>query len=342
MNNIVDIDGSYKEGGGQILRTATLFSVVFQKPCHIFNIRKNRPKPGLKLQHLQGLKALAKFCVGEIKGAEITSQEIFFYPGNKRTKKLFVNIETAGSITLVLQSLILPATLACEPVEINFQGGATDTHFAPTMNYLTEVLFFFLQKMGIKIKTKIKKRGYYPKGGAKVKVTVYPVERLKPINLLESGDLQKIKILSCASNFLKKAIVAERQADKAEEALKSLSIPMEKEIKYFNTFCAGSSIDVFALYKNTILGANALGKRGKLAEKVGEEAAEDIKKEIKIKACLDRFMADQILPYVALASGKSKFSVSKITNHALTNMRVIEKFVSGKFTYRDNVIEYRS
>mgnify|MGYP000117906937 CR=1 FL=1 len=136
---MIEIDGSYGEGGGQILRTALALSAVTKKPCYIFNIRKNRENPGLGVQHLVGVQALAELCNAKIEGAEIGSREIFFEPNDIFLKEIEVKIETAASITLILQMLLLPILLGSHPVKIKFKGGATDTFFSPTIDYFRYV-----------------------------------------------------------------------------------------------------------------------------------------------------------------------------------------------------------
>jgi RNA 3'-phosphate cyclase len=337
---MIEIDGSIGEGGGQILRTACALSAVTKKPCRIFNIRKSRPKPGLATQHLLGIQALAQLCNGKLEGDYLGSEEIKFYPGEIKSRNLQVKIETAGSITLVLQTLIPPALFAPDPLKINFNGGATDTFFSPTIDYFQNVFLKILEKMNAKVEINILKRGYYPEGGAQIEVTVSPF-KLKTFNLTERGKLQKILAISGASEFLKKKKVAERQLAGVREVLGKLKLPIEERVEYNKTQCPGSQICLAALFENTVIGADNLGKLGKRSEDVGKEASLELLKEEKSRACLDKHLADQILPYLALASGKSQATISEITNHCKTNIWVIEKFLEGKLEVKGNLITWR-
>ena len=327
---MIKIDGGYLEGGGQILRTASALSAVTQKPCHVFNIRKGRSKPGLMPQHLLGIQALAQLCNGRLEGDSLGSEEIKFSPGGIYRDRVSANIPTAGSITLALQSLIPPALFAPSPIKISFEGGATDTFFSPTLDHFRYVFLKILEKMGGKVEVNILKRGYYPEGGARVEVKVSP-SKLKPINLTERGELKKILVISGASNALKNKKVSKRQLMGMREILGKLKLPIEEKVEYYDTRCPGSQICLIAEFENTIIGSDNLGKLGKRAEDVGKEVALELLKEQKSDACLDKHLADQILPYLALASGKSQVKVSEVTNHCKTNIWVIEKFIEGKF-----------
>ncbi len=336
---MIEIDGSYLEAGGQILRTACALSAVTKKPCRVFNIRRSRPKPGLSPQHLLGIQALSQLCNGKLEGDYLGSEEIKFYPGEIRAKDLQIKIETAGSITLVLQTLIPPALFSPEPIKIIFSGGATDTFFSPTIGYFQYVFLKILEKMEGEVEVNILRRGYYPEGGARVEVTIHPA-KLKKLNLTERGKLQKILVISGASEFLKAKKVAERQIAGVKEVFGKLKLPMEEKKEYYQTQCPGSQIGLVALFENTVIGTDNLGKLGKRAEDIGKEAALELLKEQKSEACLDKHSADQILPYLALVKGKNSITVSEITNHCKTNIWVIEKFLEGKFEIKGNLIKW--
>ena len=339
---MIEIDGATGSGGGQILRTACTLAVVTKKPCHIFNIRAKRPKPGLMPQHLLGIQALTQLCNGRLEGDFLGSEEIKFYPSeiNRSQTSIKVKIETAGSITLVLQTLIPPTLFAPEPVKISFDGGATDTFFSPTIDYFQYIFLKILEKMGGKVKINILKRGYYPEGGAQIEVVISP-SKLKSFNLTERGKLRKILVISGASEFLKSKKVAERQLAGVREILGKLKLPIEEKVEYCKSQCPGSQVCLAALFENTVMGTDNLGKLGKRAEDVGKEAALELLKEQKSQACLDKHLADQILTYLALAKGKSQVTVSEITNHCKTNIWVIEKFLDGKFGIKENLITWR-
>lgn len=329
----IQIDGSHGEAGGQIIRTAVAFSAVTGKPCRITNIRKGRPQPGLKAQHLRGIEAVAQLCNANTKGLNMGSIEIEFIPGPLSHKHLSVDVGTAGSVTLILQSLLIPAIHTKEELVFEITGG-TNVKWSPTVEYFQRVFCHYMEMMGIDIHIDVLNHGFYPKGNGKVKVTVKP-SQLIPINLTERKGEPKIHAWSVASEELKKANVAERQIEGTKLDLES------KNIIYDKTHSIGSSLDLCAVYGNCVLGANFLGERSIKAENVGEKAASLLKKQLDSDSCLDEWMADQLLPYMALSGGESKVSVTEVTKHAETNIWVIEKFLPVKFSVDSNTITCR-
>lgn len=321
---MIEIDGSIGEGGGQILRTSVAFSAVMQEPVRVVNIRAKRKNPGLRAQHMNAIKAVAELCNAKTKGVGIGSGDIEFIPGKIKTKKLNIDIGTAGSITLVLQALMIPAVYTKEILEIKIRGG-TDVKLSPSIDYLRFVTLPILKKLGYTAEIELIRRGYYPAGGGLVIARIYPAEELKRINLPERGKILSIKGISHAHKDLQKAEVAERQAGSARRDIFN-KITMESKIQkeYADALSYGSGITLYAETEDSILGSDAPGEKGKKAEIVGNEAAEDLINEILSNAPIDKHMTDQIIPYLALAKGS--VLASEITRHALTNIEIVKKF----------------
>jgi RNA 3'-terminal phosphate cyclase (ATP) len=333
---MIEIDGSYLEGGGQIIRTAISLSAITQKPVHIFNIRKGREKPGLRPQHLEGMRAAAKICSAETDGLTLNSLEVVFKPGDIQGGTYTIDTKTAGSITLILQTLVPIGIFAKAPLTLTIRGG-TAVPFSPTTEYFQHILCFFLEKMGIHIFIDTKKHGFYPKGGGEVLLKVEP-NKLQNINLVESGELKKIDVVSIASKYLKQSQVAERMI----EGYKKILPKADARFQYVDTISPGCFIRSHAHFENSKLGADALGKRGKRAEDVGLEAAQKLKESLDTGAPIDSWMVDQILPYMALAAIYTKepshIKIPQLTKHAETNVWVIRKFLAVDIEIQNNIM----
>lgn len=327
---MIQIDGS--EAGGQLVRTACALSAITCTPFKITSIRGARPQPGLKVQHLEGIKSIAELCNAETKGLAVGSKELEFFPKKLEPKDLKVSISTAGSIGLVLQALTL-VTSQMKPITIEIEGGGTWNKWAPPVLYLQKVLFPLL---GDESEITILRDGFYPNGGAKVKVLSKPLTA-KPIEIVEAGNIESVSVFSIASKSLEKSRVAERQSETAKELIKEkLGIKANAETNYVESVSSGSGVLVLIRTRNSILGGDSLGELGKPAEGIAKEAVKNLVFE-HANGAVDRHAADMLLPYMALA-GSGKIKASEITHHIRTNISVIEKFLPVKFEIVSNVI----
>jgi RNA 3'-phosphate cyclase len=325
---MIEIDGSMLEGGGSIVRISVGLAALVGKPVRVYNIRAKRENPGLREQHLEGIRAVAKLCGGRLEGDEIGSREIRFWPGEVKAGRLRVNIRTAGNITLVLQPLMLASLRADGPVEVEFEGGATDAPLAPPIDYLKNVTFPILARMGYRCEIECFRRGHYPKGGARAKAILNP-SRLEPLRAVERGKVLKICGVSHCVRLPRS--IAERQANAAKKVLLKEGYDADIEIEAYEPgkdphVAPGTGIVLWAECEGGILGASALGERGKPAEKVGEEAAQELITELRTGAAVDKHLTDQLVPYLALARNSEIFC-SEITLHTLTNVELVKKFL---------------
>ena len=324
---MIEIDGSIGEGGGQVLRTSLALSAVLRREVRIFNIRAGRAEPGLKAQHLTGARALAQICGASSKGLKIGSTELIFNPGRVKAGSFHFDVGTAGSITLVLQTLMPLLPFVLGKVEVAITGG-TDVKWSPPIDYLRLVTIPFLERMGVHASISVSLRGHYPKGGGMVRFTSTPTAVLTNITGGEDG---KVTAIRGVSHSVKLPVhVAERQASAATRIVEEKNFPPPKiEIDVSENgpnMGPGSGIVLCAITSNGgLLGGDSLGERGRPAEVVGEDAARKLLEEIGSGAFLDRHMGDMIVPYVALAEGVSDLSLSQVTLHTLTNVKVAER-----------------
>jgi RNA 3'-phosphate cyclase len=213
-----EIDGNQKSGSGTILRLAIALSAITQQPLHIVNIRKQRPQPGLKRQHLESVLTAAKLCNATVEGAKLGSEELWFTPKPIIGGTVEAVIETAGSIPMLFMAVLPICIYAKNPVTIHVTKGGTDTLHAPTVNYLRFILLPTLHKMGVKANLTVQKYGYYPKGMGEATLTVEPSSMLWPIQLESFGNLESVTGVSVCT-FLAERQVAKRQANAAIQTL---------------------------------------------------------------------------------------------------------------------------
>ncbi len=298
-----------------------------KQPCRIFNIRAKRVNPGLQIQHIESINAIAKLCNAQTKGVALRSTEMEFYPEEIKKSVIKINIPTAGSIGLVLQPIMIAASL--HKIEVHVHGGATNGKWAVPINYLKYVLLGILKNANYKATIDMERYGYYPVGGAMVRFESQK-SNLEPFEILEQGDIIEIKGISHASQDLEKANVVKRQSMSAIKELESIDIKKDIAEKYVKTQCPGSGIDLWAETSTSVLGSGSLGERGRRAEDVGKDAGQKLIEQIKSNAPIDEYAADQLIPYMALV-GKGKIKASNITDHCRTNIWVTERFMPVKF-----------
>ncbi|MBI2105297.1 RNA 3'-phosphate cyclase [Candidatus Woesearchaeota archaeon] len=335
---MLEIKGDYLEGGGQIIRTALALSILTGKQFTIADIRKGRAQPGLKEQHLQTVRVAAKLCNANVQGDNLHSTNLSFAPRKITNTNLEVNISTAGSTALVLQSLLIAGTQ--NNLNIHIKGGGTWNTNASSIIYFQKVLIPIMQKINYNVNIEAINQGFYPKGGAELKVTTKKAI-LSDLNLVSRGKLISLNCFSHASGYLKKRNVAERQSEAVKKILSEYSKDIIVRNEYFHSLSPGSGILLTAEFENTILGFDVVGEKRNTAEQVGHEAAIGLKKQLDSKATVDEFMSDQLLPYMALAKGNSKIKINELTKHAETNIWLIKQFLNIDFSIKNKIINIK-
>lgn len=316
---MIEIDGSLGEGGGQILRTLLALSTITQKPIRIYNIRANRPNPGLRPQHLTVVKAFQKVADAEVKGAEVGSREIFFTPSDIKEGRYVFDVGTAGSVTLLAQALI-PALINTRS-ELVLRGG-THVKWSPTYDYFENVFVPAIRRMGVDIHTNIIRYGFYPHGGGEIKITVKP-SSLKAFQRYNKNEKEygKVRGVIVLSNLPGHVARRERKV-----ILSEFNEVEDIKIREVEALDPGNSI---TLWKGFV-GADVLGEKGVRAEEVAKKVCTELKDQFDFD--VDVHLSDQLLIYMALA-GKSELYVKEITSHAKTNAKIIEKFLDIEFKF---------
>jgi len=330
---VIEVDGSKKSGSGTILRLSVALSAVSEQPLHIYNIRQNRPQPGLKPQHLEAVLTAARLCDAEVTGAVLNSRELWFNPRTVKGGTVEAEIGTAGSIPMLLMTVLPICLYAEKTVRLHVSRGGTDVLHSPTINYTRYVLVPVLRRIGLTATLTVGKYGYYPKGMGEVTLNVEPCKSLKPLRLDDFGEISSIKGVSVCT-FLSDRHVAERQAKAANNYLnergQEASIQIVNDTS--NPIQKGSSLVLWAeTSSNVLLGADAIGELGKTSEAVGREAAEKLCTEIAAKPTVDVHLADMLIPYVTLAQGKSAYLTRILTEHLQTNIWLVEEILKVKF-----------
>jgi RNA 3'-phosphate cyclase len=308
-----------------MLRTAVVWSLLTRTPFRMVRIRENRRDPGLKAQHLHVLRAVAALGPVGVEGDRLGSKELRFRPAPLRGAQATVDVGTAGSLTLILQTLLPAILLAQGDSRIRLVGG-TDVAWSPPIDWFVDVALGPALRRAVRLRLDVRRRGFYPAGGGEIELEGGGWrEDVGPLNGAARGPLKSIRIRSFASESLSSRRVAERQAEAAAAALAGQGVVPETTVSYGETRSPGSVLSCVAESADGWkLGASALGERGRPAEEVGAQAAAGLAKELASGACVDEHAADQILPWLALCGGVVE--ASEVSAHARSNMEVIERF----------------
>lgn len=328
---MIIIDGSYGEGGGQILRTSLSLSACFKKPFFIVNIRKGREKPGILPQHLTGINATAKICEATVENNELYSLSLKFIPKTIIGGEYYFNVaekkRSAGAVTLIIQAILPILFFASKPSKVILEGG-THVPFSPIFDYLENVLIPTIKKFSFFCKAKIERYGFYPVGGGKVVLEVEPFKKgnQNVMEFLERGKLEKIKIISKVGKLNKS--IAQRQVNQAYQLLKSFN--PEILVEEVKSISPGTYTFILAQFENIAVGFSSLGEIGKPAEKVAEEAVKEFLEYYNSKGVVDYHLADQLPVFIVLSNTLCRYKTNKITNHLRTNLWVIKNFLPEK------------
>ncbi len=322
------IDGSYGEGGGQILRTSLSLAMITGRSLKLVNIRGGRKKPGLRPQHLTSVQACASVCGARVVGAELGAKELTFAPGAIVATSYEFHIGTAGAATLVLQTILPPLSRAAGEFNLVVNGG-THVPWSPPYHYFAQVFVPTVNRLGLKCEPFISRWGWYPKGGGKIQVKLRPHNPLNSLNLDQPFDLKGITVISASSRLPEHVRV--RQKRQLQVRLQKAGLKGEIELLDVPASNPGSLVFICVQGRESVAGFSALGARGKPAERVADEAADALFYFLDSQAALDPYLADQILIYLASTPGEHRFTTSSITQHLLTNAWVIEQFLPVQF-----------
>jgi RNA 3'-terminal phosphate cyclase (ATP) len=319
---MIEIDGSQGEGGGQVLRTTLGLSALTGKPVTVTNIRANRSPPGLRAQHVVAVEAAAAVGDAEVEGAALGARRLVFRPRAVRTGHHAFKIGTAGSATLVLQT-VLPALLRADgPTQLLLQGG-THNPLAPPYEFLARAYLPLLERMGPKVTAILDRPGFYPAGGGQLRVEVQPAARLEPLELLERGEVKAVRARAIVSRLPRdiaerELAVVRRRLRWPEEAL----VVVEEE----RARGPGNALILEVEHARGVEVFSGFGERGVRAEEVARAAVDELEAWLEADVPVGEHLADQLLLLLALAGGGS-FRTLPLSGHAATQIDVIRRFL---------------
>ncbi|HSN05480.1 MAG TPA: RNA 3'-terminal phosphate cyclase [Nitrospira sp.] len=331
---MLTIDGSRYSGSGSIVRQAVAFSALTDRAIYVINARAKREKPGLRPQHLRVVEAIAELVNGRTEGLTQGSQEFTFQPGPLKTGRHYHwDIGSAGSTTMLSLGILPVLAFARAPVCVELRGGLFQD-FAPSVFHLQHVLLPMLGSMGLSAEVEIVRPGYVPRGDGILRLTVSPLSKpFKPLIREEAGPVRRLWGIALSSH-LEERHVSRRMAEAAQERLEESGYAAEIESRH-DTLSPqrGAALALFADREGAVrLGADRAGALRRSAESIGKHAAGQLLDDLATGATVDRFAADQIIPFAALAEGESRFIIPGMTDHVLTSAWLAELFLGAQVT----------
>ncbi|MGJ8657830.1 MAG: RNA 3'-terminal phosphate cyclase [Akkermansiaceae bacterium] len=322
---MIEING--QDGGGQILRSALSLSMITGKGFRMVKIRGGRSKPGLMRQHLTCVKAALEVCGGAASGADMHSTELVFKPGKVRAGDYVFKIGTAGSTTLLFQTL-LPALMLTDGVSKLEVHGGTHNPMAPSADFIERAFLPQIRAMGVGVKFECVRYGFAPAGGGCIKAEIHPVSELAAISILERGGSVSKKVECVLANVRKEVATKELSSVKSslEWGEKDVELKICDEVDG-----SGNALFIEEVFENAVIHITSLGAKAKSAGKVASDAVKAYRTFVKSKAAVGARLADQLLLPMALA-GSGEIRTIAVTNHIGTNMKLIEKFIGVKFS----------
>lgn len=320
----LEIDGSLGEGGGQILRTALTLSAITGRAFVLRNIRARRPQPGLKPQHVRAIAAAAAICGGRHSAVTAGALQLEFTPGALRAGSYRFDIGTAGSTGLVLQT-VAPALAFADGASSIILTGGTHVPWSPDFHYLDWQWRPFLERIGFVFSLALERAGFYPPGGGEIHARIEPVTRLRPLVLVERGRLARLQGVSGVARL--PLAVAGRQRDRLLDRLQRFREFAEIRIESVPAPSPGTYLVLLAEFSRGRYCGTGLGARGKRAETVADEVADDFERFLASNGAVDEHLADQLVIPLALAGGESRIATARITAHLLTNVEIVRRFL---------------
>lgn len=324
---MIEIDGSEGEGGGQIVRTAVGLALVAHRAVRILRIRANRRKPGLARQHCTAVEAAAAISGARIAGNTIGSRELTFEPGLVRPGSYLFQIRTAGSATLVLQT-ILPALMVAQGATTVAIEGGKHNPLAPPFEFVERAFLPLVQRMGPQISARLERYGFYPKGGGRIAVEIRPIPSLRPLDIVVRGPLRHIAVRALVVRLPRS--IAEREVVAAASVLAKQEPTTLAIVELSNSASSGNAVIVEVVSEHVTDVFTAIGERGVAAETVARSAADEARKYLGSGAPVGPHLADQLVIPIALGGGT--FVTTALTRHTTTNLSIVRQVLGVDFS----------